>query len=93
MGVLCLSLLCYASLCVHFSFAIILKGKRKLVALLLLSYRFSVTIYVMWLFLTVPLVCLQCVVVIFPDHTHLHFVKTVKSICQLQHKFYNQSMF
>ena len=34
-GVLCLSLFCYALLCVHYSFAIILKWKRKLVALLL----------------------------------------------------------
>ena len=38
-GVLCLFLFCYALLCVHSSFAIILKRKRKLVALLLLSYR------------------------------------------------------
>ena len=38
-GVLCLSLFCYALLCVHSSFAIILKGKRKLAALLVLSYR------------------------------------------------------
>ena len=30
-GVLCLSLFCYALLCVHSSFAIILKGKRKLI--------------------------------------------------------------
>ena len=58
---------------VHFSFAIILKRKRKLVALLLLSYRCIVTIKVMWLFLTVPWVGLQCVIVVFPDHTHLLF--------------------
>ena len=38
-GVLCLSLFCYALLCVHSSFAIILKRKRKLVALILLSNR------------------------------------------------------
>ena len=38
-GILCLSLFCYALLCFHSSFAIILKRKRKLVALLLLSYR------------------------------------------------------
>ena len=50
MGVLCLSLFCYALLCVHFSYAIILKRKRKVVALLLLSYRCIVTINVMWLF-------------------------------------------
>ena len=37
-GVLCLSLFCYALLCVHYSFAIILERKRKLVALLVLSY-------------------------------------------------------
>ena len=64
---------CYALLCVISSFAIILKRKRKLVALLLLSYRFIVTINVLGLFLTVPWVGLQCVVVVFPDHNHLRF--------------------
>ena len=44
-GVLCLSLFCYALLCVHSSFAMILKRKKKLVALLLLSYRCSVTVF------------------------------------------------
>ena len=58
-------------ICVHFSFAIILKKKRILVALLLLSYRCIVTINVLWLFLTVPWIGLQCVIVVFPDHTHL----------------------
>ena len=38
-GVLCLSMFCYSLLCVRSSFAIILKRKKKLVALLLLSYR------------------------------------------------------
>ena len=56
---------------VHYSFAIILKRKRKLVALLLLSYRCTVTINVLCLFLTVPWVGLQYVIVVFPDHTHL----------------------
>ena len=37
-GVVCLSLICYALLCVQSSFAIILNRKRKLDALLLLSY-------------------------------------------------------
>ena len=60
MGVLCLSLFCYALLCVHSSFAIILKRKRKLLALLLLSYRYIATINVLCLFLTVPAGCLQC---------------------------------
>ena len=73
MGVLCLYLFCYALLCVHSSFAIILKRKRKLVALLLLSYRCIVTINILWLFLTVPWVGLQCVNEVFPDHTLLRF--------------------
>ena len=69
-----LSLFCYALLCVHSSFEIILKRKRKLVALLLLSYRCIVTINVLWLFLTMPLVGLQYVILVFPDHTHLLFM-------------------
>ena len=68
-----MSLFCYALLCVHSSFAIILKRKRKLVALLLLSYRCIVTINVLCLFLTVPCAGLQYVIVVFPGHTHIHF--------------------
>ena len=70
-GVLCLYLFCYALLYVHSSKAIILKRKRKQVALLLLYYRCSVTINVLWLFLMVQLVGPQCVIVVFPDHKHL----------------------
>ena len=44
-----MSLFCNALLCVHSSFAIILKRKRNLVALLLLSYRCIVTINVLCL--------------------------------------------
>ena len=75
MGVLCLylHLFCFALLYVHSSFAIILKRKGKLVALLLMSYRCIVTINVLWLFLLVPWVGLQCVIVVFPDHTYLVF--------------------
>ena len=43
------------------------------VALLLLSYRCIVTINALWLFLTVPWVGLQCMIVVFPDHTHSRF--------------------
>ena len=68
---MCVSLFCYALLCVHFSFAIILKRKRKLVALLLLPYRWFVTINALLLFLTVPWVGQQYVIVVFPDHTNL----------------------
>ena len=49
------------------SFAIILMGKRELVALLSLSSWCLVM--VVWLFLAVPWFCLQFVIVVFPDHT------------------------
>ena len=62
---------CYALLCVHSSFAIILKRKRKLVALLLLSNRCIVTINVLWVLFTVPWVGLYIVIVVFSDYTHL----------------------
>ena len=55
---------CYALLCGHSSFAIILKRKRKLVVVLLLSYRCIVTVNVLWLFLTMPWIGLQCVIVV-----------------------------
>ena len=70
----------FALLYVHSSFAIILKRKRKLAALLLLSYRCIVAINVMWLFLTVPWVVLQYVIAVFPDHTHLLFKILAKSL-------------
>ena len=54
-----LSSFSYALLYVHSSFAIILKGKKKLVTLLLLSYRCYVTVYVLWLFHTVSCVGLE----------------------------------
>ena len=62
---MCWYLFCYALLCVNSSFAIILKRKRTLIAMLLLSYRRTVTINGMWLFLAVPWFGLQCVIVEF----------------------------
>ena len=89
-GVLCLSLFCYALLCVYSSFAIILNRTRKLFALLLLSYRCIVTINVLWLFLTVLWVGLQCVIVVFPDHTHLSFYyDRALNLSMLQELVYN----
>ena len=52
-------------------FAFILMWKRKLVALLKLSSWCLVTVNVLWLFITVPWVGLQCVIVVFPDHSQL----------------------
>ena len=68
MGFCNCSMFCYALLYVHSSFAIIFMGKRETVALLSLSSCFVI---VVCLFLSVPWACLQFVVVVFPDHTHL----------------------
>ena len=75
-----MDLFCYALFCVHSRFAIILKRKRKLVVLLLLSHRCFVTTYVLWPFLMVPWVGLQYVIVVFPDHTHLLFDCTFRAV-------------
>ena len=71
MGVCNCSMFGCTLLYVPSSFAIILMGKRKLVALLSLSSWYLVI--VVWLFLAVPWVCLQFVIVVFLDHTHLLF--------------------
>ena len=63
----------YTLIYVHPSFAMVLTRKIELVALLLLSFGGLVTVIVLWLFLAVPWVGLQCVIVVLPDHTHLLF--------------------
>ena len=68
-----MSLFCNALFCFYSNFASILKRKRTLVPLLLLSYKCFVTVIVMWLFLTAPWVGLQCVIVVFADNIHLLF--------------------
>ena len=75
MGVCNCSMFCCTLLYVHSSFAIILMGKRELVTVLSLSSWCLVI--VVWLFLAVPWVCLQFVIVVFPDHTHLLFLVTI----------------
>ena len=72
--------------CVRSSFAIILTRKRELIALQLLSFRCLVTLNALWLFLLMPLVCLQCVIVVCPDHTHLLFNTFNKLIMQILFK-------
>ena len=84
MGVCNCSMFCCTFLYVHFSIAIILMGKRELIALLNLSSWCLVMVE--RLFLTVPRGCLQFVIVVFPDHTHLLFFtrgnsKLYSSIC------------
>ena len=78
-GVYNCSMICCTLLYVHSSIAIILMGKRELVALLNLSSRCLVM--VVWLFLAVPWVFLRFVIVVFPDHTHLLFLKTIEVVC------------
>ena len=58
---------CCTLLYIQSSFAIILMRKRGLDALLSLSS------WCEWLFLAVPWVCLQFVIAVFPDQTHLLF--------------------
>ena len=65
------SMFCCALLCVHSSFAIISMGKRELVVLLWVSSWCPVI--VVRLFLTMPRVYPQFVIVVFPDHTLLLF--------------------
>ena len=57
---------------VRSSIAIILMGKRELVALLNLSSWCLAMVE--QLFLAVPQGCLRFVIVVFPDHTHLLFL-------------------
>ena len=68
MGVCNCSMFCCTLLYVHSSIAIILMGKRELVALLNLSSWCLVMVE--RLFLAVPWGCLWFVIVVFPDHTH-----------------------
>ena len=80
MGVCNCSMFCCMLLYVHSCIAIILMGKRELIALLNLSSWCLVMVE--RLFLVVPRGCLQFVIVVFPDHTHLLFsnVYTLKKI-------------
>ena len=65
------SMFCCTLLYVHSRIAIILMGKRELIALLNLSSWCLVMVE--RLFLAVSQGCLQFVIVVFPDHTHLLF--------------------
>ena len=78
MGVCGCSMFCCTLFYVHSSFAIILMGKRKLIALLNLSSWCLVVVG--RLFLPVPRGCLRFVIVVFPDHTHLLFLNFQKGI-------------
>ena len=72
MGVCNCSMFCCTLLYVNSSIAIILMGKRELIALLNLSSWCLVMVE--RLFLAVPRDCLQFVIVVFPDHAQLLFL-------------------
>ena len=72
------SMFCCTLLYFHSSIAIILMGKRELIALLNLSSWCLVMFE--RLFLAVPRGCLQFVIVVFPDHTHLLFLSSFKIV-------------
>ena len=79
MGVCSCSMFCCMLLYVSSGIAVVLVGRRGLVALLGLSSWCLVMVE--RLFLAVPRGCLQFVIVVFPDHTHLLFsLLTYKSI-------------
>ena len=81
MGVCNCSMFCCTLLYVHSSIAIILMGKRELIALLNLSSWCLVMVE--RLLLAVPRGCLQFVIVVFPDHTHLLFF--IESFSEIHH--------
>ena len=78
MGVCNCSMYCCTLLYVHSSIAIILMGKRELIALLNLSSLCLVMVE--QLFLAVPRGSMQFVIVVLPDHTHLLFFKSFSKI-------------
>ena len=84
MGVCNCSMFCCTLLCVRSSIAIILMGKRELVALLYLSSWCLVMVE--RLFLAVPQGCLRFVIAVFPDHTHLLFSQ---NLSKFYRRYYN----
>ena len=81
MGVCNSSMFCCTLLYVHSSIAVILMGKRELVALLNLSSWCLVMVE--RFFLAVPRGCLRFAIVVFPDHTRLLFLYAqYKKMCQ-----------
>ena len=87
MGVCNCSVFCCTLLYVHSSIAIILMGKRELVALLDLSSWCLVMVE--RLFLAMPRGCLRFVIVVFPDHTHLLFLNKAIGIINCTEPFLN----
>ena len=77
MGVFNCSMFSCTLLYVHSSIAIILMGKKELIALLNLSSLCLVMVE--RLILAAPRGRLQFVIVVFPDHTHLLFLSIIRA--------------
>ena len=73
MGVCNCSMFCCTLFYVNSRIAIILMGMRELVALLNLSSWCLVMVDL--LFLAVPRGCMRFLIVVFPDHNHLLFLR------------------
>ena len=52
---------------------VILTKKETVGCFALIGFLVFLTVRVLWLFLTVPCIALQYLVVVFPDHTYLLF--------------------
>ena len=75
MGFCVCSMFCCAVLCAISSFAIIfMGGGGERIGCFTLPYWSLVAVIVLWFFLAMLLVGLQCVIVIFPFYTHLLFL-------------------
>ena len=74
---------------VHSSIAIILMGKRELIALLNLSSWCLVMVE--RLFLAAPQGCLWFLIVVFPDHTHLLFLTAKRKLHQDKERFFENN--
>ena len=81
MGICNCSMFCCTLLYVHSSIAIILMGKREMIAMLNLSSWNLMMVEL--LFLAVPRGCLRFVIVVFPDHTHLLFFSILHEILEV----------
>ena len=86
MGICNCSMVCGTLLYVHSSIAIILMGKRELVALFNLSSW--CVVMVEWLFIALPWGCLPFGIVVFPDHTHLLFLWLLETSVYAMYKNY-----
>ena len=86
MGVCNCFMFCCMLLNLHSSIAIILVGKRELVALLNLSSWCLVIVE--QLFLGVLWGCLRFVIVVFPDHTLLQFLRNTIKCRSLENRIF-----